>query len=404
MESVTMKTIRMRVGWILLLVLTAKTGATVQGQQIAQQAWRPNEARADALWYGRNPSEKIGEHPQKIEKNPPCLAHCSPCPQVYGYVEGMFLERSNSSYDQPLLVQREFGTPVATLLRTSDLDFNYEPAARVVLGSRVYDGWAIEGVYFGLWDADSSAYVATDEALTLPDGLGAGGQGGGSNVWSSLNRTWVDYSSDLQSAELNLVYCCGGCAACGAGKGDYAAAGPSCSDSRCRTFEWLAGFRFLDLSEELRIYGEKDAGDPPAVESGVYDILTRNHLYGGQLGARFRCWGTRLGWEATGKLGIFGNDADQEQYVTDYPEFELRPRTGAEGCEVAFVGDLNLSLIYRLSDVWSLRGGYNLIWISGVALAPDQLDFSGTLPAGDRLHSNGSLFLHGVSCGVEARW
>jgi hypothetical protein len=37
-------------------------------------------------------------------------------------------------------------------------------------------------------------------------------------------------------------------------------------------------------------------------------------------------------------------------------------------------------------------------------LAPDQLDFSGVLPAGNRLNSNGSLFLHGISCGVEARW
>lgn len=399
-----MNTVSMRADWILWLALTAMSGTLVRGQPIAPQAWRASETRADALWYGRNPSGPIGENPQKIEENPPCLASCSPCPRVYGYVEGMFLERSNSCYDQPLLVQREFGVPVATVLRTSDLDFNYEPAARVVLGVRVHDGWAVEGGYFGLWDAHSSAYVATGVALTLPDGLGAGGQGGGSNVWSSLNRTWVDYSSDLQSAELNLVYCCGGCEACGADKAGYGAAGHSSGHARCRTFEWLAGFRYLDLPEELRIYGERDAGDPPGIESGVYDIRTNNQLYGGQLGARFRCWGKKLGWEATGKLGIFGNEANQEQYVTDYPDFELRPTTGADGCEVAFVGDLNLSLIYRLSDVWSLRGGYNLIWISGVALAPDQLDFSGTLPAGDRLHSNGSLFLHGVSCGVEARW
>jgi hypothetical protein len=51
-----------------------------------------------------------------------------------------------------------------------------------------------------------------------------------------------------------------------------------------------------------------------------------------------------------------------------------------------------------------LRAGYNLIWIAGAALAPDQLDFSGVLPAGNQLRSDASVFLHGVSGGLEARW
>ena len=46
-------------------------------------------------------------------------------------------------------------------------------------------------------------------------------------------------------------------------------------------------------------------------------------------------------------------------------------RTG----EVAFVGELNLSLLYRLTDVWNLRAGYSALWIQGVALAPDQAGF-----------------------------
>jgi len=71
---------------------------------------------------------------------------------------------------------------------------------------------------------------------------------------------------------------------------------------------------------------------------------------------------------------------------------------------VAFVGELNLTGIYRLNEIWNLRAGYNAMWISGVALAPNQLDFSGELPAGNQLSSNGGVFLHGVSCGIEARW
>ena len=384
----------------LWLVLTAMTGTLGQAQPPAPRPIDPAIPQTASPWYGRYPSDAIQSHP--AEDKDPCVACCSPCPRVYGYAEAMFLERGNSSFDQPVLVQREIGTPVATFLSTPDLQFDYEPAARVVLGFRLHDGWALEGGYFDLWEADATAYVAPGVPLTLPDGLG---EPPAANVWSSLSRTWVDYSSDLQSAELNLVYCCGGCGTCGADKNGYAASGHFGVNSHSQTFEWLVGFRYLDLSEEFRIYGEKDVGDPPGIESGVYDIRTGNELYGGQLGARFRCWGQRLGFEATGKLGVFGNDADQEQYVTDYPDsFPLRPTTTATGGQVAFLGDLNLTAIYRLNEIWSLRAGYNLIWISGVALAPDQLDFSGELPAGNQISSSGGVFLHGVSCGLEARW
>jgi hypothetical protein len=167
------------------------------------------------------------------------------------------------------------------------------------------------------------------------------------------------------------------------------------------------GFRYLNLREHLRIYGERGqqtGSGTIAVESGVYDIRTSNNLYGPQVGARVRRWGRRLGWEMAGRAGIFGSDAQQEQYIVDFLPEPVRPLTSAADGQVAFVGDLNFTGIYRLNDVWNLRAGYNLIWITGVALAPDQLDFNATLPSGDQLDSHGSVFLHGVSCGVEARW
>ena len=77
--------------------------------------------------------------------------------------------------------------------------------------------------------------------------------------------------------------------------------------------------------------------------------------------------------------------------------------TKAAAGETAFVGDINLSAIYRLSDVWGIRAGYNTIWIGGVALAPDQFTFGmdGPLQA---VAGGGGIFLHGVNLGLEARW
>ena len=73
--------------------------------------------------------------------------------------------------------------------------------------------------------------------------------------------------------------------------------------------------------------------------------------------------------------------------------------------EAAFVGEMNLSALYRLTDVWNLRAGYNLMWIGDLALAPDQLDFNfAASPSGNQLHNGGGMFLHGVNVGLEARW
>ncbi len=60
--------------------------------------------------------------------------------------------------------------------------------------------------------------------------------------------------------------------------------------------------------------------------------------------------------------------------------------------------------MYRLDDVWTLRGGYNLLWIEGVALAPDQLDFTDTPTSGTSLDIDSGVFAHGFSAGLEARF
>jgi hypothetical protein len=68
------------------------------------------------------------------------------------------------------------------------------------------------------------------------------------------------------------------------------------------------------------------------------------------------------------------------------------------------VGELGLSGTYQLTRVLTVRGGYNLMWIAGVALAPDQLDFTDLPSSGTALDRGGGIFLHGANVGLEARW
>ena len=209
----------------------------------------------------------------------------------------------------------------------------------------------------------------------------------------------MNYSSWLNSFEVNLPCCCGCCDECGGECRDACGCGEvrdeyGWGEVRCRSFEWFAGFRYINLGEKLNISVQRIVlGLPEKAPTTFAPPITFSVR---QLGARLRRWWGRFGWEATGKAGIFGNDAQETQSVTDFPNFPLRPTVSSSGGEVAFVGEINLSAFYRLTDVWNLRAGYNVMWIGGLALAPDQLDFNfATSPGGNQLHNGGGMFLQG---------
>lgn len=337
--------------------------------------------------------------------------YCSPCPRFYAYGEFLFLRRNNASIRQDIVQSqpRIFdGSLPETFFSTSDLNFQFEPAFRALIGHRLHDGWAWEASYLGLFDA--TAYEACifprdpNTILSFPDppsGLNA-------NVFADIDRMWIRYSSAIHSGEFNLVHCIGGCAqAC---KGHCDSKPVYLTNAWCRTYEWFFGLRYLSVREQLEIYGERDleqtSGDFGPVfgtEDGFYNISTRNNLFGPQIGARMRHWNDRLGWELSGKLGAFYNDAAQQQMVVDFPDEVLRD-TRASGSRFAYLSEVNLTGLFRLTQVWNLRAGYNLIYVGGLALAPDQLDFTGGETSGQRLDRGGSILLHGVNVGLEARW
>jgi hypothetical protein len=316
-------------------------------------------------------------------KSPVCAVDCcNPCPSVYGFAEALFLERGNQSFNQPVVITGAWPDNFDTVLSTGDLDFDWEPGVRALAGIRLNEctGWGVEASYLGLFEANAAATAVRpgeDTGLSFPGGLGPA-----TNVFSNADSIRLDYDSQLHTGDLSLVHCRASC------------------DQR-RSTELMIGFRYVDLQETFGISGVRLIEGLP--ETGVYNLWTDNNLYGAQIGARLRRCRGRLSGEVTGKAGIYYNDASQSQYIVDYPGVVLR-NAGAEDDNVAFMGEVNVSGIYRLTDVWGLRAGYNLIWIEGVALAPDQLDFSAQIPGGDQLSSSGGLFLHGVNFGLEARW
>lgn len=301
---------------------------------------------------------------------------CRLCPCAYVWAEALILERDNQADDRPLVFDLNTDEE---LLDTGDLDFDWTGGVRIGYGIRTCGCWAWEFGYLGVYDHSAAADVELEDSLMLPDDLGLQ-----VNNFFAADEVDIQYESDLHSTEANLVRCCCSyCDCCGRG----------------RSVEWLFGFRYLNLNEELDI----TAFDSEE-STTEYGVETENRLYGAQIGTRLRHCKRRWSWEATGKAGIFGNDMKQSQDpIIDFPDFEFRSQQSSSESDVAFVGDLNLTAIYQLNRVWGLRTGYNLIWIEGLALAPDQLDFTNT---GDdaELQDGGGVFLHGVNIGLEGRW
>ena len=107
------------------------------------------------------------------------------------------------------------------------------------------------------------------------------------------------------------------------------------------------------------------------------------------------------GWTKATLAGTFLN-ADSAPIITQASPVAYRPQASARDVGVGFIGDMNYSIVRRLNRNWSLRAGYNLIWISGVALAPNQFDFSNTNTI--TLAGASNVFLHGANLGLEAQW
>jgi hypothetical protein len=296
------------------------------------------------------------------------------CPCGYAWVDGLLVTRDNDSNTQPLV--SDLNTQ-DVLLTTDDLDFDWSGGVRAGYGQRFCGCLSWEIGYLSVFEQSASDSVELEDGLTVPDDLGLQ-----VNNFFAADDVSLRYESDLHSVEANLVCCCCCCDCCG-----------------CSSLEWLAGFRYLNLSEDFSLIAFDSDESTTA-----YRIRTRNNLYGGQLGARARQCSGRWSWETTGKAGLFGNDMEQLQSpIIDFPDFEFRPAQGSDDADVAFVGDINLTAIYHLNRVWGLRGGYNMIWIEGVALAPDQLDFTNT-GSSATLVDGGGVFLHGFSAGIEGRW
>lgn len=311
--------------------------------------------------------------------------------ETYAIADALFLQRDNAAGGAALAVDELTDSPVIT---AGQSQFTVQPGLRLVYGSIDDSNRGWEAGYLGVWGMFADA-AATGSNLRAPDPFASLPNADGFNNRTAARST---YSSTLNSAELNFVWrsCDGGFS--------RRAASPwqRCESYRHGTFDWLLGIRWAGLDESA---GLSYSGGLIPVPSS-YTVRTSTNMFGIQAGRRARWEWDAWAFEGWAKAALTGSGMSQSQdaIMDVFTDQAIRPaRSGREG-SAGFIGDMNFSVTRRLSDTWGLRAGYNLIWLSGVALAPNQFDFTATSSSGTGVASGGSLFLHGASLGLEARW
>jgi len=315
------------------------------------------------------------------------------------HAEAVFLRRDDDARFRELV---RLGPLGEALITTDDLAFDsLDPSLRLTGTWQTGPGSNLEFTYFGLNDysekveARSSAnllYAAFDNFSLDANGVPVAEAEIEQFHQAQYQRVKLD--SDFDSFELNYR---------------RRWMGPTCLVQG----SWLFGVRYFELEDRMQFFSfaERDAIPPPGVDSGgdaLYDLRTRNYMTGAQLGGdMWLCLlpGLRLGID--GKAGLYGNNVKVNTTLTGHDPFDnfvafIEPEALGND-KVTFIGEMAILLTYQFNHNFTFRGGYQMLWVEGVATALDNFnsDITERIPT---MADGDSLFYNGFTVGAEWMW
>ena len=210
-------------------------------------------------------------------------------------------------------------------------------------------------------------------------------------------------------------------------------ASPVCQYNACDDrIDWLVGYRYVDLDEQLRFTENIDSllvGAPGSIAIGE-SFRTQNEFNGLQLGVAYQANFNRMWLESllrvavgynTQRVTIAGNTALTEAGITD--QFNgglLAQRTNIgthERDQFSMIPEIGLTLGYRIRSWLHATAGYTVMYYPSVVrpgdqidrdvnpnlLAPEVVPFTGALRPGFRFIES-DYVAHGLSLGAEFRF
>jgi hypothetical protein len=418
----------------VLIVLAVALGARVAAAQTSEpSAIGESEAASEAAGLPRSPVFESEEFRPSLQ---PCW-----CFQA----DGLLLQRSVVSPRGMASVGTDSG---AVAISANDLNGPFKDGSRLTIGHRLGDSpYQVEFSYFtiGAWNESksvqdetevllSTSYVyqqlytsrlntVTNEIVQFPvydssgnpvytvtatvNTYGKGnlfspftgfGADGGVAGYDYSYRVTVQQTSYLDNGELNL-------------RRSLALI------PEVLTGSVLIGTRYMGLREGLdyQSYSYLSNLGSTVEQNGSslhVNTHTLNSLWGGQIGGLFEIYWEHGIWVDCGIKGAFcNNNMSQETDATlsgtsaDYAN--RRHSKSASG--MAYVIDMDLALVCRPWSHLTARAGYQVLWMSGLALAsrnfsPDYQSLASASAEQSWIDTRGSVLYHGPHVGVEVAW
>lgn len=289
--------------------------------------------------------------------------------------------------DNVPLLGDDLSDPTAAIFVTNQsFDFEYQPGF-LIDAIRHGDQFDTQIVAWGVTDlGDSYTQFSAAEAneFVAPNLIA---------VANTVMR--FDYDSDLYNIELNMRR--------------------SLHDRAV----FVVGARWIELTERLSVQGGDPSLSVPVSEQ--FAVGTKNDLYGGHVGLDLLIVDSeRIQITGFGRVGVFANYAEQSTVnqigVIDPDTQPAGFSSDANTWTTSLAFEVGLTSSCQITDRIRILGGYRLMWLSQVALAPAQLGKNdvfrtpangdvgvGPLGATGIDTGDGALF-HGGHAAVELSW
>ncbi len=159
---------------------------------------------------------------------------------------------------------------------------------------------------------------------------------------------------------------------------------------------WLAGLRYVNLHEKFNVAFLRDANE------SHYRISVENYMPGIQLGGNVqfnpqRSWS----WDLTAKIGVLVDIAEQKTYLGDYNDSVTLRNHEGEKTGATFLAEVAAALAYQFNTHFNIHGGYQMLYLSGIALAPEQISKRTGPHSGSACNLDGQAIVHGWFLGLS---
>jgi hypothetical protein len=330
----------------------------------------------------------------------------------YGSAEMVWFDRSRNyrrllAYDATVPPTPGIRLPVGSFT-TTGIPFPLSPGARITLGEYLGRDYldrdrSLEMTYYGglSFFQEDSFNAVPGSTLVAPLALGVPGFTGGQNFTTKHN-------SIFNSLELNYKL------HRRLGR-DQLVMSPNGNWSRHAERAWLPaliiGTRVANVNETFNWVSRRNDVDPTEF-GGNYLINTQNWLWGMNFGGElisqneFYFWGLR--GRGTPSMNFNGNQQSLSGVNNDpalpppFPQDSINRVTSAQILSPGFIGDLSLFAGWNVTPNFTLKAGYDFLWVAGVATATRQFDLNNV---GANPHDGGGqIFYNGLSFGCEGSW